>query len=379
MDCAETRQEVPLEIYTYICTLLFDSASEREALATLLSLLSTSRYIRTAASEPAIWKPYYDARYKNCVREREAQRREQFGGDYRLLYFARRELDRRGLRLLDDIRIQVRDRGVRAQELVKEFSFDVWDALGDEMRLPVPPYFREPGEEEEAPAVPHALSRKYWAEVAQGVIARSWAVKMWKAALQGDESVSFEDVMAGFSAFFGWSPMEISMRLDTECEICRRALKANGVLLDPEHPEFSVYDVCTAIICYMKEERWVKPADYNPGSEHYFLQFFPHGILVAGSRDAPFGVLANTWLFVSLCSRLGLDTYPSHIPPNELVCCVRSTPAGNPIVVAFRPLGEPRVLQGSDSEPHGEGSLSSAESTSYPPRPESSASAMTRS
>lgn len=206
MDASGALPQLPPELYTDVFKLLFwDRAL---GLKTLLSLLATSRYIRAAASPNVIWLPYYRARYTHSVWAHEQGRHAHYHGDARLQYFARRVLDQQILRLLDDIRTQVAGRGTRAQRLVKEFSFDAWDVLRLETQLPVPQFFRRSGKGT-GPAAPNALPRRYWAGVAQGIIARYWAVQMWKRVASGDPSVTFEEMIGALATFFEQSPTEV--------------------------------------------------------------------------------------------------------------------------------------------------------------------------
>ncbi|KAI0361413.1 hypothetical protein OH77DRAFT_1516384 [Trametes cingulata] len=327
-----TRPELPLEIYTYIFS--FFGPHRKSGLYTLLSLLSTSQYIRAAASASILWKPFYQARYTHAVPEKEEYRKAQYGEDYRLLYFARRELDYRALRLLDEIRTEIPGRNAKACILVKEFSFDVWDALRVETQLSLPAYFRRGSSKEKHSPHPHALPRRYWARVAQGVIARYWAVKMWQRAASGDWSVSFEEMLAGFSAFFDWSPMEISEKLDEVAEDCRDALEEAEVQLDHEKPDFNLRAVCTAIVRYMEEEGWLAN-DFDPDLDEHLLNSFPHTLLTAAPQSFPLSVLSKTWLFVGICRRLKIDAYATRLLPNDTVCCVRSPKSQEPLIVSF--------------------------------------------
>ncbi|KAI8990458.1 hypothetical protein BD414DRAFT_535764 [Trametes punicea] len=176
-----SRPELPLEIYN--CIFTFFNAERSSGLETLLSALSTS-YLRTAAYASNICKPYYDALHKDSVPEDGQGRREQYGDDYRLPYFARRELDCQTLGLLDEIRKDIAERNAKACVVVKGFPFDIWDALCFERWLPIPRYFRSCGSSKEPAS--HALPRRSWAGVTHGVISR----------------------FSGFSAFYDWALLE---------------------------------------------------------------------------------------------------------------------------------------------------------------------------
>ncbi|KAI0778375.1 hypothetical protein BD413DRAFT_704864 [Trametes elegans] len=342
---AAPRPELPLEVYTYI--LSFFHPRHEQGLQTLLSVLATSHYLRAAASASTLWKPYYDARYSHSVPENEELRKARYEDDYRLRYFARRELDRAALRLLDEIRTQVPGRSARACVLVRQYSFDVWDALQLEQQLPIPRYFRRNGHLAGAkdPA-PHALPRRYWAGVVQGVIARYWAVKMWQRVASGDWTVSFEEMLAGFSAFFDWSPYEISESLDDVAEECRGELEEEGIELSQSEPDFDLMKACQGVIKYMRGEGWLL-SQHNPELDEHLLNSFPHTLFTAAPGSFPLSVLSKTWLFTGICRRLGIDAYASRLPPDDTVCCVRSPRESEAFVVNFRNNEQP-ISRGSE-------------------------------
>ncbi|KAI0328144.1 hypothetical protein GY45DRAFT_1326678 [Cubamyces sp. BRFM 1775] len=334
------RTELPLEIYTYILC-LYDLNCDI-GLKTLLSVLSTSHYLRAAASAPIVWKPYYAARYTHSVPENEERRKARYGDDFRLLYFARRELDRRALRLLDEIRTNIAGRNAKACVLAKVYSFDVWDVLGLEAQVPLPAYFcrRKPTR----PAAPHALPRRYWACVAQGVIARHWAVRMWQRVAGGDLHTTMEEMLCGFSAFFGRSPTETLAELDDEAEECREFLQERRVQHDQNEPDFVLRKVCAGIIEHMDDCGWMVD-DHNSHSDEHLLNSFPHNFLF--SSGIPLTVLSKTWLFIGIARRLGLDAFPTRLPLRETVCCVRSHREREPIIVNFRE-GAQLLVKGSE-------------------------------
>ena len=213
----KTRPELPVELYTHVLGCL--DPKDPSSLKTLFSVLWTSTYLRTAASASTLWKPYYELRYTQCVPENEARRRAQFGDDYFKLYMKRRELDHRALTLVDGIRLEIVGRNARARVLAQELSFDVWDALRAETVLPLPKYFRSPRDKGMEDPAPHAFPRRYWARAVQGVIARYWAVRMWQRAVTGDPGVTFEEVLLGFSTFFGWSPYAVCCSQGVACRL----------------------------------------------------------------------------------------------------------------------------------------------------------------
>ena len=214
--------QLPVELYMYICNFLQPSDSP-DIIKVLVNLLAVNSYVRAAIARLPIWKRLYEDRYTHDVPEKEASRRQRYGDDWRSLYFERRALDYRALRLVDKIRTEIPGRAKRALTLAKELSFDVWDALDEERDLPIPPYFRSPGDwPPDQPAAPHALPRAFWAKAVQGVIARHWAVTTWRSVASGNWEIKLVDTLAAWSAFFGWSPHQVSLVL--MCCIWNRSL-----------------------------------------------------------------------------------------------------------------------------------------------------------
>lgn len=170
--------------------------------------------LRSAALAPAVWKGLYRARYTHGVPEREKQRRDEAGNDWRVLYAQRRRIDREALSLLDSIRKERVGRHQHARTLVREYSFDVWDALRQESLLPTPNWYQGTGASEDTDvrvSVPdYALPRRYWARTVLGVIARHYVLGQWtKLVTPRRDEVDFIQAMSGLSAFFEVSPTEV--------------------------------------------------------------------------------------------------------------------------------------------------------------------------
>lgn len=218
---------LPIELYIHILSFLPAARDHADvSVRTLLACLSSNKQLRAAALHPMLWASHYRARYTECVESRECARVAASAGDWRVLYFQRRVLDRRALELVDAVRLQLNGRHDKANQFVREFSFDVWDALELEAQLPLPAYFRPEPEKGEAGAepvrmgeevleeVPHAVPRRYWARAIMGVIARHHTLQLWVRLYSqegGDESITFEEALAGLSAFFDQSPKRVSV------------------------------------------------------------------------------------------------------------------------------------------------------------------------
>ena len=148
------------------------------------------------------------------------------------MYIARRTLDCRALEAIDEIRLQLHGRHAKAAAFATEFSFDAWTALEREAELPLPGYLCGEGgllDEDidmDYAEVPHALPRRYWAKAMMGVLARRYTLQKWIRLYsdEEDQSVTFEDALAGLSAFHDYSPKYVSASLivvpvDSEVEM----------------------------------------------------------------------------------------------------------------------------------------------------------------
>ncbi|KAI0801074.1 hypothetical protein C8Q74DRAFT_1364725 [Fomes fomentarius] len=338
----KTRPELPIELYTHILKSL--PPGDASTVKTLLSFFAVNTVLRTVASASIVWKPVYEAQYTQCVPENEARRRAELGNsNFYKLFRRRHEIDRRALALVDEIRLNVEGRSARARVLAREYSFDVWDALRVESVLPLPKYFRRPPQDkaEDIEPAPHAFPRRYWARAVQGVIARYWAVVMWKRAVAGDQKVTFEELLMGFSAFFGWSPQLLAKMLDHAAESCRSRLVTDNVLLNQMDAKFDVRKVCEGIFEGMKEEGLIFGPDEQDRGDN-LLSIYPHILL---TEEIVFNTsdLAKVWYFTAMARRLGLDMYPTLENPTSAggqpVCCIRSKTSDDvPTLVKFSPV-----------------------------------------
>jgi F-box protein 21 len=204
---------LPLDIYVHIFNQLPVSVDGDESSTKILSnCCQTNSQVRGAAILPSIWEPHYSARYTHADTQRELARKEKHNSDWRMMFYDRRRLDRLAVKLLDEVIEEKSGRTSRTRELCS-LSHDVWNALDFEARCAVPEIFRTHDRDDEKAGVPasYPLTRRYWAKKIQGVIVRHRAIGLWaNLRLQGPDSVlSFEEVLAGLSAFFDYASVEV--------------------------------------------------------------------------------------------------------------------------------------------------------------------------
>lgn len=174
--------------------------------------LLANSVLSAAASASIVWRAPYRSRYTHCVEENEQKRRDTLGGDWRLMYLERRRLDREALELLAEIRKERSGRHEKARVFTQTLSFDVWDALRLESQLEIPGWFTDAPTPADTIVKPvrDALPRRYWAQTVLGTIARHEVMGLWARAFTNPTDVTFEQALAGLSAFFDVSIREVS-------------------------------------------------------------------------------------------------------------------------------------------------------------------------
>ena len=173
----------------------------------LLTFQQCNTLLQAAALAPEVWEPHYRTRYMHFVESNELERRIVTGGNWRELYIQRRRLDQTALRLLDEIRKEPRDR-LQKGSFIADLSFDVWDALRLESKIPIPNCFQRAGQGDDG--VPKdALPRRFWSNVLLGVIARRQTIGLWHRAFRRNEEITFEVALASLSSMFDVSIKEV--------------------------------------------------------------------------------------------------------------------------------------------------------------------------
>ncbi|OBZ78698.1 hypothetical protein A0H81_01217 [Grifola frondosa] len=86
-----------------------------------------------------------------------------------------------------------------------------------------------------------------WYAIRVGVIVRYAAVRTWIRILAGNETVTFEDGHAAFSAFYDISPREISLQIDDLTDRCKRIITEEHWELDPNNSEYDLLGLCLRV------------------------------------------------------------------------------------------------------------------------------------
>lgn len=172
--------------------------------------------LRDASMDPSLWRVHYKRRYIHAECERECERRNRLAGDWRRIYQERRQLDREALENLRIIEASSPKTRIEHARRIASLGLDVWDALSEESRRPLPPLFqRDEDIEKVKEGSPLTnLTKKYWASELLKIIARRHAIDQWsslKRATAGEQitPVSFEEAFATLSSFHGILPDEV--------------------------------------------------------------------------------------------------------------------------------------------------------------------------
>ncbi|KAJ6503359.1 Hemimethylated DNA-binding protein YccV like-domain-containing protein [Mycena vitilis] len=301
---------LPLDLYVAILEHVPPHRTESDGVRTLVNCLAANSQLREAALVGALWEPHYRVRYLHHEQDSESRRKARHDS-WRSMYVERRRQDKVALGLLNEMVFRRQGRHRHAATLAS-MSFDIWDALEIQCSLPVPHLFGG----SIAPAAPHALTRRFWAEAVLNTISRRFAILQWgrlaNTEADSDNSVSFVDGFSSLSCFFGKPPQEIHSHFVALGTACRDYLTKERYSLEPNMPEYDLPQICAKICQFMHEQGFgaVEPARFYDIENH-----FPHLYLTTNKRSIPISLVH---VFVSLARQLGISASPVEFPARVL-------------------------------------------------------------
>ncbi|KAI0785043.1 hypothetical protein C8Q75DRAFT_809585 [Abortiporus biennis] len=308
--------QLPVEIYQEILYHLPAYRNQDIAISTLVNCILANSVLRAAALAPSVWKPHYQARYTHFEPARERIRRKKTADDWRLLYQERRKLDQEGLRLVDQIRLCSRGgRHELARKFVREYGFDLWDALKLEVtNFVVPECFGGPpppfdGYEPKK----YSMSSKFWSTALLGTITRIRALDIWKRIFSvgaNPDSVSFEEALGSLSSAFDVSMNEISAKLDDIFQECTLILQDIGTPCNPNEAGYNIPTLCVDIRAALRALGFQR-ADGGRQFNRLMNQF-PHSFLQPGNRTTI--PISLVYVFVAMARRFGIEASPANFP-----------------------------------------------------------------
>lgn len=196
---------LPTDIFENILSQLPVVRGDDSSINSLYSCCLANSRLYEAARISSLWQPHYRTRYTISWDVKERARRNKHGDNWRMMLSERRRLDSHALLLLEEIIKSRSDRISRARRLCQSLSEDVWDVLDLERNRDLPGLYTEDGDPNDTGAVPHVLTRQYWAHHMLGTIARHRAMILWTNIHTDTQEnpAPFDQVFAGLSGFFG--------------------------------------------------------------------------------------------------------------------------------------------------------------------------------
>ena len=214
----------PAEIYGHILAQLSPLRDSDSSVFTLVNCSETNSFLRYITASAALWGPHYQIRYKHSNEREERVRKSKFKSDWRALYFERRRLESQVLAMMKGIILgnvgeerlekeEEREHPVPWLQVVgrstARLGMDVYDVL-DILQRTAPRRFRGAPEEAELAYENPTSPWKSWAVYLKGFILRHDALSRWIRMKDHPEETTFERALAGLSAFYGVSYVEVS-------------------------------------------------------------------------------------------------------------------------------------------------------------------------
>ncbi|KAF9074819.1 hypothetical protein BDP27DRAFT_1213458 [Rhodocollybia butyracea] len=303
----------PLPLDCLICILKQlpcsrDSDGE-ESVKTIVRCSAANALFQEAAALPILWQRHYQARYLYANDTEEVQRKADTGGNWRLVYFARRRIDKQVLMHLDAIVSQRVGRYMHAKS-VAQYLFDVWDVL--EIESAGSEHLRI-YENDMVPSL--SATRVYWASALLSSISRMYAVEFWGRCLRSDSSVpdSYVPAFSAQSSFFGKHPDLMHTLLTDLNSRCRDHLIRLKFPLSPDDPTYDLKKLCVLICEFMASEGH---GPVQPHNFHDIHNHFPHFYLTSHKRSIPISLVH---IFVSIARSLKVNALPVNFPVRVLV------------------------------------------------------------
>ncbi|KAJ7597503.1 Hemimethylated DNA-binding protein YccV like-domain-containing protein [Mycena floridula] len=304
---------LPLDILIHILHQLPSSRKSSSSSALVLAnFAQVNSLFHDATLVMSVWEQHYRIRYRHCNEAAEAQRRELNSGSWRLMYAARRRLDKTASQLLERM---VHSRRTRFQDAktLWDYGFDIWDFLELESEQPVPAVFRQQASVESEVVIeeevvhPMSLTRIYWAKATMRAISRGHALEIWCRALS-DPTAPFVLSYSALSCFFGVPLLQISSILSDLTDGCRQYLIKLKCPFPLTHTNYDISKL-SAIICEFMDSQGFGPCESR--NFHDIHNHFPHLYLTTHKHSIPISLVH---IFCSIANGLDIAASPVSFP-----------------------------------------------------------------
>ena len=216
----------PVEIYHHILVQLPPLRDLDSSVYALVNCSETNSVLRYVSTSAELWRSHYQIRYRHSDERKEEERKSKTGSDWRALYVERRRLESQTLDTMKNVILgnmeSFRPVGEEEEEhdghpvpwlqvvgrSTVQLGMDIYDLL-DILQRTAPRRLRGAPEEAEL-AHEHPTSPwKSWAMYLRGLVLRHDAINRWIRMNDNPEETTFERALAGLSAFYGVSYVEV--------------------------------------------------------------------------------------------------------------------------------------------------------------------------
>ena len=217
----------PVEIYHHILAQLPAIRDSDSSVHTLVNCSETNSLLRCVSTSAALWRSHYQIRYRHSDERKEEERKSKARSDWRALYIERRRLESQALDTVKNVILgnigPFRPAGeelegghdghpvpwlqVVGRSTVK-LGMDIYDML-DILQRTAPRRLGGAPEEAELAYERPTSPWKSWATYLKGLVLRHDAINRWIRMKDNPEEMTFERALAGLSAFYGVSYIEV--------------------------------------------------------------------------------------------------------------------------------------------------------------------------
>ena len=215
----------PAEIYHHILAQLPPIRHSDSSVYTLLNCSEANSLLLSASTTALLWRSHYQVRYKHNDERKEEERRSKIGSNWRALYIERRRLESQALDVLKEVILgntesfrpcadkdgHDEDQAPWLQVVgrsIVQLGMDIYDML-DVIQRTAPRMLRGAPDEVELEYEHPTSPWKSWAMYLKGLILRHDAIRRWIHMKDSLEEMPFERTLAGLSAFYGVSYVEV--------------------------------------------------------------------------------------------------------------------------------------------------------------------------
>lgn len=224
----------PVEIYHHILTQLPPLRDSDSSVYTLVNCSETNSILRYESTSPALWEPHYQIRYRHSDERKEEERRSRSKSDWWVLYAERRRQESRSLDTMKNVILgntesfrPVEERSEREEDengmhpvpwlqvvgrSTVQLGMDIYDML-DILQRTAPRRLRGAPEETELTYERPTSPWQSWAMHLKGLVLRHDTFGGWIRMKDNTGEMTFERALAGLSAFYGVSYVEVGGRL----------------------------------------------------------------------------------------------------------------------------------------------------------------------